>query len=185
MTVRILFIDDDRAGREVALFNLRKAGYEVTSASDGQEGLSLFSPGNFDLVITDVKMPGISGIEVLRRIRSLDLVVPLLVVTAFGDMEMAVEAMREGACYFLAKPFDREHLLLAVEEILGGRCLAEAAEDLRVPSEGVERGIVCVFPQGGGSVRLRAADAGGGPGPPLDEGKGDGNHAAQGKSARE
>ena len=92
---RILFIDDDRAGREVALFNLRKAGYKVTAASDGVEGLSLFSPEKFDLVITDVKMPGISGIEVLRRIREQDSDVPVLVITAFGNVETAVEAMKE------------------------------------------------------------------------------------------
>lgn len=107
MTVRILFIDDDRAGREMAIFNLRKAEYEVTPASDGQEGLSLFSPGGFDLAITDVKMPGISGIEVLRRIRSQDPDIPVLIITAFGNLETAVEAMKEGACYFIAKPFDR------------------------------------------------------------------------------
>lgn len=161
MTVRILFIDDDRAGREVALYNLREAGYEVASASDGQEGLSLFSPGNFDLVITDFKMPGISGIEVLRQIRSLDPDVPVLVITAFGTMETAVEAMREGACYFIVKPFDREHLLLAVEKIVRRRSLCEEARDLRIPRRNVDRGIVCVFPGGGGSMRLRVGDADG------------------------
>ena len=62
MKGRILFIDDDKAGREIALFNLRGAGYEVIAASDGQEGISLFSPEMFDVVITDVKMPGLSGI---------------------------------------------------------------------------------------------------------------------------
>src|SRR4030066_173297 len=70
MERRVLFIDDDRAGREVALFNLRKAGYKVEAASDGTEGLALFSQGKFDLVITDLKMPGISGMEGLRRIRA-------------------------------------------------------------------------------------------------------------------
>ncbi|MCL5884567.1 MAG: response regulator, partial [Deltaproteobacteria bacterium] len=91
MTGRILFIDDDKAGREVALFNLRRAGYELTPAADGQEGFSLFSPEKFDLVITDVKMPGISGIDVLRRIRAQAPEVPVLVITAFGNVETAVE----------------------------------------------------------------------------------------------
>lgn len=158
MTPRILFIDDDRAGREVVLFNLRTAGYEVTTASDGQEGLSLFAPGKFDVLITDVKMPGISGIEVLRRVRSADPDIPALVITAFGHMETAVEAMKEGVCYFLGKPFDRGHLLVAIEEILGRRCLVDEAGDLRVPRSEIDRGIVCVFPSRGGSMRLRAVD---------------------------
>ncbi|HSL98739.1 MAG TPA: response regulator, partial [Candidatus Limnocylindria bacterium] len=104
---RILFIDDDRAGREVALFNLRKAGYRVEAASDGAEGLAAFSPEKFDLVITDVKMPGISGIEVLRRIRTQAKDIPVLVITAFGNVETAVEAMKEGAYDFIGKPFHR------------------------------------------------------------------------------
>lgn len=158
MTMRVLFIDDDRAGREVVLFNLRKAGYDVVTASDGREGLSLFSPGKFSLLITDVKMPGISGIEVVRRVRSADPDIPVLVITAFGNMETAVEAMREGACYFLGKPFDRERLLLAIEEIFGRRCLAEEARGLRMPQNEVDREIVCVFPSKGGSVRLRTGD---------------------------
>ncbi len=122
-----------------------------------QEGLSLFAPGKFDVLITDVKMPGISGIEVLRRVRSADPDIPVLVITAFGNMETAVEAMKEGACYFLGKPFDRGHLLVAIEEILGRR-----ASSMRLGTFGVaERdrsGDLCVFPSRGGSMRLRAVD---------------------------
>jgi len=158
MTVQILFIDDDRAGREVVLYNLRKAGFEVTSASDGREGLSRFSPGKFDLVITDVKMPGISGIEVLRRVRSLDPDIPVLIITAFGNMETAIDAMREGACYFIAKPFDREHLLLAIEQILSRTTYVDEARELHVPRSEIDQSIVCVFPSRGGSMRLRAGD---------------------------
>jgi len=142
MTGRILFIDDDRAGREVALFNLRKAGYEVTAASDGQEGLAAFSPGTFDLVITDVKMPGISGIEVLRRIRSQAPDVPVLVITAFGNVETAVEAMKEGAYDFIGKPFHRDQLLLSVGKAFERRRLAAEVRDLRIRAGGVEREIV-------------------------------------------
>ncbi len=141
---RILFIDDDRAGREVALFNLRKAGYEVTAASDGQEGLAFFSPEKFDLVITDVKMPGISGIDVLRRIRSQASEVPVLVITAFGNVETAVKAMKEGAYDFIGKPFHRDQLLLSVEKAFERRRLAAEVRDLRIRAVGVERRIVSV-----------------------------------------
>ena len=141
---RILFIDDDLAGREVALFNLRKAGYEVTAASDGQEGLAAFAPEKFDLVVTDVKMPGISGIEVLRRVRVQAPEVPVLVITAFGNVETAVEAMREGAYDFIGKPFHRDQLLLSVEKAYERRRLAAEVRDLRIRASGIEREIVSV-----------------------------------------
>src|SRR5512134_475012 len=146
MAGRILFIDDDRAGREVALFNLRKAGYEVTAASDGQEGLAAFSPDRFDLVVTDVKMPGISGIEVLRRIRAQAPNVPVLVITAFGNVDTAVEAMKEGAYDFIGKPFHRDQLLLSVSKAFERRRLAAEVRDLRIRAGGVEREIVGASP---------------------------------------
>ncbi len=146
MTGRILFIDDDRAGREVALFNLRKAGYRVEIASDGTEGLSVFSPEKFDLVITDVKMPGISGIEVLRRIRKASPDIPVLVITAFGNVETAVEAMKEGAYDFIGKPFHRDQLLMAVEKALERQRLTTEVRDLRIRASGVARDIVSASP---------------------------------------
>ena len=144
MAGRILFIDDDRAGRELALFNLRKAGCKVEVASDGVEGLAAFSPEKFDLVITDVKMPGISGIEVLRRIRTQSKDIPVLVITAFGNVETAVEAMKEGAYDFIGKPFHRDQLLLAVEKALERKRLNAEVRDLRIRATGVERDIVNV-----------------------------------------
>ncbi len=154
--MRILFIEDDGVGREVSLYNLRKAGYEVTPASDGKEGVSVFSREKFDLVVTDLRMPGLSGFEVLQRIRSSAPDIPVIVVTAFGDLETAVEVMRSGACYFLMKPFSWEHLRLAVQQALGGCHLDSMAREVQVPPDEIEQGIVCVFPQAGGALRLRA-----------------------------
>jgi len=139
---RILFIDDDKTGREVALFNLRRAGYEVMPASDGQEGISFFSPETVDVVITDVKMPGLSGIEVLRRVKKLAPEVPVLVITAFGNVETAVEAMKEGAYDFIGKPFHRDQLLLSVGKAFERRRLTEEVRDLRIRISGVAREIV-------------------------------------------
>ena len=141
---RILFIDDDPAGREVALFNLRKAGYEVTAAEDGAGGLSAFAASPFDLVITDLKMPGIPGMEVLRKIRAGSPDVPVLVITAFGNVETAVAAMKEGAYDFIGKPFHRDQLLLAVEKALDRRRLATEVRGLRIRASGVERDVVSV-----------------------------------------
>jgi len=143
LPARILFIDDDPAGREVALFNLRKAGHEVTSAADGREGLAAFAAAPFDLVITDLKMPGIPGMEVLRKVRAHSPEVPVLVITAFGNVETAVAAMREGAYDFIGKPFHREQLLLSVGKALERRRLAAEVRDLRVRASGVGREIVC------------------------------------------
>ncbi len=146
MAGRILFIDDDLAGREVALFNLRKAGYDVTPAPDGREGLKAFSPASFDLVITDLKMPGISGMDVLRKIRGQASDIPVLVITAFGNVETAVTAMKEGAYDFIGKPFHRDQLLLAVEKAMDRRRLATEVRDLRIRASGVGREIVSVSP---------------------------------------
>ena len=144
MPGRILFIDDDPSGREVALFNLRKAGYEVTAAGDGAGGLSAFAAAPFDVVITDLKMPGIPGMEVLRKIRAGSPDVPVLVITAFGNVETAVAAMKEGAYDFIGKPFHRDQLLLAVEKALDRRRLATEVRDLRIRASGVGREIVAV-----------------------------------------
>ena len=144
MAGRILFIDDDPAGREVALFNLRKAGYEVAAAEDGTEGLSAFAASPFDLVITDLKMPGIPGMEVLRKIHAGSPDVPVLVITAFGNVETAVAAMKEGAYDFIGKPFHRDQLLLAVEKALDRRRLATEVHDLRIRASGVGRDVVSV-----------------------------------------
>ena len=146
MPGRILFIDDDPAGREVALFNLRKAGYEVTAAEDGSVGLSAFASSPYDLVITDLKMPGIPGMEVLRKIRAGSPDVPVLVITAFGNVETAVAAMKEGAYDFIGKPFHRDQLLLAVGKALDRRRLATEVRDLRIRASGVGRDIVSVSP---------------------------------------
>ena len=144
MPGRILFIDDDPSGREVALFNLRKAGHEVTAAGDGAGGLSAFAAAPFDVVITDLKMPGIPGMEVLRKIRAGSPDVPVLVITAFGNVETAVAAMKEGAYDFIGKPFHRDQLLLAVEKALDRRRLATEVRDLRIRASGVGRDVVAV-----------------------------------------
>jgi len=143
MARRILFIDDDHVGREIALHNLRKAGYDVTPASDGREGLALFSPGMFDLVVTDLKMPVVDGMKVLETVRRSSPGTPVLVITAFGNIETAVEAMKRGATDFVGKPFLRDQLLLAVEKALEHRRLVEEVRELRIRSGGVEREIVC------------------------------------------
>jgi two-component system NtrC family response regulator len=144
MKSRILFIDDDLTGREIALFNLKKAGYDVVAASDGQDGLSRFSPDKFDLVITDYKMPGLNGLEVLQQIRKKTTDVPVLIITAFGNVDMAVEVMKAGAYDFIGKPFQRDQLLLSVEKAVERSRLSREVRELRIRASGVDRGIIFV-----------------------------------------
>jgi two-component system NtrC family response regulator len=138
----LLLLEDDPAGRELARFNLARAGYAVDTADDGASGLARFDPARHALVITDVKMPGLSGLEVLKRVKAASPDTPVLVVTAFGNVELAVEAMKAGACDFIGKPFNRDQLLLAVERALAGRRLQEEVRTLRRASRGVERPII-------------------------------------------
>jgi two-component system, NtrC family, response regulator HydG len=111
---RILIIDDNDTMREGMAATVRRMGHEVYSASGGAEGVALFKKQGADFVITDLKMDGMTGMAVLESLRDLDASVPTLIVTAFGTVETAVEAMRLGALDFLQKPFAPEVLRLKV-----------------------------------------------------------------------
>ncbi|MCA9632130.1 MAG: sigma-54-dependent Fis family transcriptional regulator [Myxococcales bacterium] len=139
---RILFVEDDAAGRELGSYNLRKAGYDVDAVASGEEALKQFSPEQHALVITDVRMPGISGLDVLRSVKAKAPDVPVLVITAYGSVETAVEAMKQGAADFVGKPFNRDHLLLCVKRALEGRQLRDEVRRLRRSAAGVERPMV-------------------------------------------
>jgi DNA-binding NtrC family response regulator len=138
----ILFIEDDDSGRELGLYNLQKAGYVAEGASDGEAGLLRFDPERHALVITDVKMPGLSGLEVLRRVKERSPGTPVLVITAYADIDVAVSAMKAGAFDFLGKPFHREHLVLTVQKALEQGRMRREIERLKIRAAGVERPIV-------------------------------------------
>ena len=90
---RLLFIDDNITGRQMAAYNLRAASHEVEEADNAQGGLLLFSPDSHDLVTTDLRMPRLSGIEVTRQVHKRAKDTPVLTITAFGNIETAVEAI--------------------------------------------------------------------------------------------
>ena len=89
----ILLIDDDDSLRRVMEFSLAEAGYAVHTAAGGEEGLRLFEKGSFDAVITDITMPGMSGMEVLKNVRRSDVHLPVIIIKAYGTIESAAEAM--------------------------------------------------------------------------------------------
>jgi two-component system response regulator FixJ len=114
-------IDDDDALRESLTFLLRTARIDVQSYSSAAAFLEALPAAQLSCIITDVRMPELSGIDLLRRLRQLKIDVPVIVITGHGDIQLAVEAMKIGAVDFLEKPFDDEVLLASVQSALRQR----------------------------------------------------------------
>ncbi|NVN91689.1 MAG: sigma-54-dependent Fis family transcriptional regulator [Desulfuromonadales bacterium] len=137
MTPKILIIDDDTSLRRVLEYNLQQAGYEVTAAASGEEGLRLFAEVSPALVITDMKMPGMDGMQVLKNIKERSAETLVIIITAFGSVDIAVEAMKAGAYDYVTKPFNRDALKLTVDKALQFSRLA--TENRRLQSELIDR----------------------------------------------
>ena len=118
MKINILIVDDELSMREFLAILLEREGYTVTSAGSAEEALSLLSSSLFDLVISDVQMPGLGGIELLGRIKTMTPETAVLMITAFSEAEQAVEAMKLGAYDYIAKPFKIEEIKLLVKNAL-------------------------------------------------------------------
>jgi len=117
----ILVIDDKDSMRDMLAQTLASEGHQVDTAPDGKAGLELARRRPFDLTLTDLRMPDLDGLEVLRSLREIDSEMPVIVMTAYGSIEEAVEAMRRGAYDFLTKPFDSERLNVLVQKALEAR----------------------------------------------------------------
>jgi len=122
---RILVADDERSLRELLAIVLRREGYDVQLAESGDTALAALKRGPVDLLISDIKMPDMSGVEVLRAAKASDASLPAIMMTAYASTETAVEAMRLGACDYLIKPFDLDELKLKVREKLDARQLRQ------------------------------------------------------------
>jgi two-component system NtrC family response regulator len=127
----ILLIDDDDSLRRVMEFNLTEGGYRVGTAASGEEGLRLFEKDSFDAVITDITMPGMSGMQVLAKVRERDETMPVIIITAYGTIESAVEAMKQGAFDYITKPFNRDELRITLDKALKMRRLERENAELR------------------------------------------------------
>jgi two-component system response regulator HydG len=121
---KILVVDDQRNMRTTLAIMLRGAGYDVDEAENGERGAELGAQGAYDLVITDLRMGGASGIDVLRAVKKSYALTEVMVMTAYGTIESAVEAMRLGAHDYLQKPFTEQELLMKVDRALAKRRLA-------------------------------------------------------------
>jgi two-component system NtrC family response regulator len=116
--VKILVIDDDESLRRVLEYNLAQEGYAVLTAASGEDGLELLKKERADVVVTDVRMAGMDGLQVLEGVHKLDPNIQVIILTAFGTIEMAVEAMKAGAFHYISKPFNRDELRLTIKKAL-------------------------------------------------------------------
>jgi len=120
---KILVVDDEQSLRDVLSIMLKRAGYAVTSAMDGEEAIELLNKEIFDLVITDLRMPKIDGMEVLKAVKSASPETVVLIITAFASADSAVEAMKQGAYDYLTKPFQVDEVQLIIRNALEKRRL--------------------------------------------------------------
>jgi DNA-binding NtrC family response regulator len=128
---RVLVADDDRAVRTALQVNLSKAGYQVTLVASGEQALEALRASAFDVLLTDVKMPGLGGMELLPEVRTHWPDVRVVVMTGFGSVPDAVAAMKAGAADYIIKPIERDELLLLLERALQTRALQRELQQLR------------------------------------------------------
>jgi two-component system response regulator PilR (NtrC family) len=122
---RILVVDDERSMRELLAIVLRREGYEVLLAENGRAAVDVLEREPVDLLISDIKMPDLSGVDVLRAAKRIDRDILGIMITAFASTDTAVEAMRLGACDYLSKPFDIDLLKMKVREKIENRQLKQ------------------------------------------------------------
>ncbi len=149
MTKRILIVDDEKNMRWVLSQALSAEGFEVLEAVDGKEALAAVADCEPDVMVLDHRMPAPDGMEVLRRLRAKGATFPVIMLTAHGNVEQAVEAIKAGATEYLTKPFDLEELKLAIGKALEYRDLAAEVERLReeIDREYDVQGIVASDPR--------------------------------------
>ena len=114
--MRILLADDDAALRKVIQFKLKQRGYQVTATSDGDEALAALRESRFDLLLSDMRMPRLSGLDLLKQARKIQPDIEVILMTAYAAVSQAVEAVKLGAFDYLTKPFDDDHLFVTIEK---------------------------------------------------------------------
>jgi DNA-binding NtrC family response regulator len=117
MAFKILIAEDEEITVKHLVNTLRAAGYEVTSTLNGLDALNKIESGSFDILIADIKMPGLTGIELLEKVKERQIEIEVIIITGFGSIGSAVEAMKKGAIEYVTKPFDLDELVLKVNKI--------------------------------------------------------------------
>jgi two-component system response regulator PilR (NtrC family) len=128
---RILVVDDETSMRQLLEITLRKEGYRVTTARSGSKAVEAFEKSPYDLVISDIKMPDMSGVEVLRHVKGVAPETPVIMITAYSSAETAVDALRLGAYDYIAKPFKVDELKTTIKNALEKKQLKEEVVSLK------------------------------------------------------
>ena len=118
---RVLIIDDEDTIRDSMHQVLKKEGYQVREAADGKEGLSLFNQETFQVVFLDLKLPGLNGLRILGQMKEANPETPIIIITGYGSIESAVEAIKLGAFDYMVKPFSPEELRLVTKKAIESR----------------------------------------------------------------
>ena len=119
MAEKILIVDDEPDMLKLLSMILRdKTPYEVSTTNNPMEALELIKNGGFDLVISDLKMPGLDGLEIIEAVKRTDEDVPVVIITAYGTVESAAEALKKGGFDFITKPFRKEQILFTIDKAL-------------------------------------------------------------------
>jgi two-component system NtrC family response regulator len=159
----ILIVEDERSQREMLRAFLAKEGHRVTEAGNGEEAIDLIRSTSLDLALIDFKMPGLTGMEVLAQARRLNPELDVIMITAYGTIETAVEAMKAGAMDYVTKPIELEELLLLIDRVARHRTLVHENEMLRqqLHEKGItQEGIVFKSPEMAEVINLAGRIAG-------------------------
>jgi DNA-binding NtrC family response regulator len=127
----ILVIDDEEQMLDSLRLNLQQTGYAVSTAASGREGIALFDAGAFELVLCDLQLPDMPGLDVLKKLKEMHPATEVIIISAYGSVENAVEATKAGAFHFVEKPFEFDELQLLIERALERQELIEESEGLR------------------------------------------------------
>jgi two-component system response regulator AtoC len=131
MKPAILIVDDDEVMRETLSDVLRKRGYEIFSENSGYGALSIIKKNIIDLILLDMRLPDVDGIEVLKKIKEFDTDILVIMMTAYSDVQTAVSSMKSGAYHYINKPFELEELKLLIEKGLETKSLINEVRRLR------------------------------------------------------
>jgi two-component system response regulator PilR (NtrC family) len=136
---RVLVVEDEKSMRDLLSMMLRKEGYAVEVADSGTQGASRVAKDPvYDLVITDVSMPGMTGLELLRHIRKVSPESSVILMTAYGSKDTAIEALNEGAAYYVEKPFDLDEMKVVVRRTIDQKRIASENADLKSENRGLK-----------------------------------------------
>ncbi len=128
---RLLIIDDDQMMLDLARYQLQSRGYRVLTAATGEEGLRLIAENNIALALTDLQLPDINGIELVGKLKEVSPPTEIIMVTGYGSLTMAIDAIKAGAFYFVEKPVEFEELFILIQNALERRSQAEEIQQLR------------------------------------------------------